>query len=71
MMDLCCEARFAKEAIAVAFVGEQSLLHHLDAAERVEVDVARFEDLAHSARAEQIENLVLAVEDGARPELRR
>ena len=68
MMNLRRHLRFAEKARAVNVVGEQPLLHHLDAAEGVEMDVPRLEHLPHPARAEEVQDLVLAVEQRSRPE---
>ena len=68
VMDLRRQPRLAQEARAEDVVREQLLLHHLDAAEGVEVEVAGLEDLAHAARADAREDLVLAVEHRSGPE---
>src|SRR4051794_21789588 len=62
MVNLRRHLRFAQKASAEDVVGEESLLHDFDAAEGVEVDVARLEDLSHPSRAEEVQNFVLAVE---------
>src|SRR4051812_39779601 len=51
VMNLRRELRFAQKSSAKNVVGEQPLLHHFDAAEGVEMDVTRFENLAHPTRA--------------------
>jgi hypothetical protein len=65
MVDLRGELRLAQEARAVRLVGHERRLHHFDAAKRAEMDVAGLVDLAHAARAEKTDDLVLAVEHRA------
>ena len=62
VMNLRRHLRFAEKPRAVRVIDEQSLLHHFDAAEGVEVDVTRFEDFAHPTGSEEGEDFVFAVE---------
>src|SRR3954447_1542992 len=58
VMNLRRQLRLAQKARAIKIVGEKPLLHHLDAAEGVEVDVTRLEYLTHPTRAEEVQNFV-------------
>ena len=68
MVHLRRELRLAKKARAIDLVIEQRLTQHLDAAERIEVRMTRFEDLPHPARPEEGEYFVLAIEHRPRTE---
>src|SRR5256885_14598934 len=63
MFDHRRRARLLKEALHALIVGGNVRPHDLDDAKFVEMDVADFENLAHAADAEAVENLVLAIEE--------
>src|SRR5688500_1253423 len=66
MMDLRGQTRLAEEARPEAVIGHEGLAHDLDAARHIEMEVAGFEDLAHSSAAEAAQTLVFAVENRTR-----
>src|SRR5205085_12544843 len=53
---------FLEETLQPLIVGGDVRPHDLDHAQLVEMDVADFEDLAHAADAEAVEDLVFALE---------
>ena len=63
VLDLGGDARFLGEALQRVRIGGPIGAQDLDDAQLLQVDVARAPDLAHPARGETVENLVLAVED--------